>query len=393
MPAPRALLIFAVAALLTACDSQPQAALGIDAAESAVVSAQPADLHSRVSISEVAVNHAGSKNSYVVSWRSPAPVEVYVTTDPEATPADASRIGSGVSESPLRWTSPGAPERHYFLLVSENGSWTRAASRLLPLEGGRNFRDLGGYQTENGKTVRWGHVFRSGVMNDLTDADYDYLSSLGIGTVCDYRSKDERTSEPTQWRAGEVEYVTFPETDAGPDMSFMSALMAPDATPDSVTKAMADGYADIARQYRAAYTAMFDRLAQGEIPLAFNCSAGKDRAGLSAALLLTALGVPRDTVVADYALSESYVDYVSEFLEDADEAGSHGDDEEPSSAYAFLAELPLELLQPLMRSNPLYVETALSDLEAEHGSVMAFIRNELSVSDTELASIRSALLE
>ena len=62
--------------------------------------------------------------------------------------------------------------------------------RLLPLEGGQNFRDLGGYRTRDGRTVRWGMLFRSGAMDGLTAADYAYLGKIGIRTVCDFRSNE-----------------------------------------------------------------------------------------------------------------------------------------------------------------------------------------------------------
>lgn len=63
----------------------------------------------------------------------------------------------------------------------------QAHPRLLPLEGGQNFRDLGGYRTRDGRTVRWGMLFRSGAMDRLTAADYAYLGKIGIRTVCDFR--------------------------------------------------------------------------------------------------------------------------------------------------------------------------------------------------------------
>ena len=121
-------------------------------------------------------------------------------------------------------------------------------------------------------------------------------------------------------------------------------------------------------------------------PALYHCSAGKDRTGIGAALLLTALGVPRETVVADYALSEVYVDYMEAFA--GDEAAANED-----SPYAFLAKLPPELVAPLMRSDPFYIETALADIEEEYGSVMAFLKEEVDVTDEELASIRSQLLQ
>jgi len=71
--------------------------------------------------------------------------------------------------------------------------------RVLPLQGGQNFRDLGGYRTRDGRTVRWGLLYRSGSMHNLTAADYAYLRKLGIRTVCDLRSRTERDREPANW--------------------------------------------------------------------------------------------------------------------------------------------------------------------------------------------------
>jgi protein-tyrosine phosphatase len=185
-----------------------------------------------------------------------------------------------------------------------------------------------------------------------------------------------------------VDYVYFPDPASDPaDNYFTRVLFEPNVTPEMVADAMAKGYPAMAKEQAPAYSEMFDRLAAGEIPLAFNCSAGKDRAGTGAALLLTALGVPRETVVADYALSETYVDYMAEFT------GSAEDPISADSPYAYLAKMPPELLAPLMRSDPRYIETTFQTLEAEYGSVMNFIETELGVTEAELQSIRSTLLE
>ena len=94
-----------------------------------------------------------------------------------------------------------------------------------------------------------------------------------------------------------------------------------------------------------------------------------------------------DTVVADYALSEQFVDYVEEFRGGADEESAE------TGAYAFLSKLPLEILTPLMRSDPRYLETTLAWMDEEYGSVMDFIREELDVTSAELSAIRAQLLE
>jgi protein-tyrosine phosphatase len=91
--------------------------------------------------------------------------------------------------------------RPYFALRSQDGRVYRTAERLLPLEGGSNFRDLGGYPGAQGKYVRWGVLFRSAAMPKLTDADYSHLSALQIKSIVDLRSVDERQLAPTEWHA------------------------------------------------------------------------------------------------------------------------------------------------------------------------------------------------
>lgn len=358
-------------------------------------STESTDTQPIANVSSIEVLHGETPNDFELRWnvdQEDAGVSVFVSTDPQS--AAPTRIAENVTGGSFEWTAEGDPQRRYFT-VSGSGEAEDgivSAVRLLPLEGGRNFRDLGGYPTKDGKTVKWGHAFRSGVMHELTDADYDYLSGIGVKVICDFRESDERLREPTDWRAGAAEYLTFAdpeETDPAENPMF-AALLSPDSTADDVAAGMAQGYVDIAKGEVEGYTKMFDRLAAGHIPLAFNCSAGKDRAGTAAALLLTALGVPRAIVVEDYSLSDDYVDYMAEFLNDEARAEAMADPENP---YAFLFQLPPEKVAPLLASHPMYIEATFNALDEEYGSVMSFIQSELDVTDTELASIRSALLE
>ncbi|MEO1187440.1 MAG: tyrosine-protein phosphatase [Pseudomonadota bacterium] len=347
------------------------------------------------SVTDLEVLHGDTANEFGLTWSVDEPgagVSIFVSTS--SADAAPTLIAEDVVGGAFSWTAEGDPERRYFT-VSGSGEvrdGVTAAVRLLPLEGGRNFRDLGGYATSDGKTVKWGHAFRSGVMHELTDADYDYLSGIGVKVICDFRESDERLREPTDWRGGAAEYLTFadPAEEDPADNPMFAALLSPDSTADDVAAGMAAGYVDIAKGEAEGYTKMFDRLAAGDIPLAFNCSAGKDRAGTAAALLLTALGVPRETVVYDYSLSDDYVDYMAEFLNDEARAEAAAD---PDNPYAFLFQLPPEKVAPLLASHPMYIEATFDALDEEYGSVMRFIQTELEVTDAELAAIRTSLLE
>ncbi|MCB2107475.1 MAG: tyrosine-protein phosphatase [Rhodobacteraceae bacterium] len=329
--------------------------------------------------------------AYAVTWTAQGPVDVLLSGDPNAKPAKMTLVSDNDADGQYVATDLGKITRPYFYLRPENGEGVRVALRVLPLEGGRNFRDLGGYPTKDGRHVKWGRVFRSGMMANLTDADYKYLSALGIRVVCDFRSIEERATEPTKWRAKpKIEYMAWDYSDAsaGTEDQLRQMFAQPDLTPAKIAAVMAEVYPGIIEQHKDKYREMFDQLADGDIPLAFNCAAGKDRAGTAAALLLTALGVPHDIVVKDYALSEKVVDYDAAFAGD-----NMSEEEMAKNPYGFLAKLPKELRAPLMRSDPAYIERTFSYLDEQYGGVDRFIRVELDVDDMELARIRAALLE
>jgi protein-tyrosine phosphatase len=271
--------------------------------------------------------------------------------------------------------------RPYFYVATDGGAGVWTAERVLPLQGGRNFRDLGGYPTSDGRRVKWGKVYRSGSMAGLTEADYAYLSDLGVKVVCDLRTTEERRHEPNKWVAAQnIAYWTRDYSMSSGELGklFSGGRM----TPAQMKAAMTETYRTLPFEQAPAYREMFKRLAAGEVPLAFNCSAGKDRAGTGAALILTALGVPRETVVADYALSDKVVDFRKAFARDAEGA-------EPSP----FAKLPPEVVAPLLASDPDYIRAMFAAIERRHGSVDHYLQKELGVTTAELEAIRTRLLE
>ncbi|MEL6727030.1 MAG: tyrosine-protein phosphatase [Pseudomonadota bacterium] len=367
------------------------AVFGLAACGNSTPTSDPAPTAKLVSAEVV---NGDTANTYALSWSTEpagAPVTIEWATDPSFVAGEGATLSLDPDASKLTWTADGEAQRRYFQITPQNGDPIVVATRLLPLEGGRNFRDLGGYETEDGRTVKWGHVFRSGRMSGLTDNDYDYLSDLGITTICDFRDSDERLEDPTDWRAGDLDYQVFtdaPDHDPS-DNPMFAALLDPEATPEDVKNSMAEGYWEIALGEAEGYTKMFDELAAGRIPLAFNCSAGKDRAGTAAALILTALGVPRETIVHDYSLSDDYVDYMAEFMGPEARAAAA---ENPDSPYEFLFQLPPEKVAPLMASHPIYIESTFAELDKRYGSALAFIQTELDVSNSDLDRIRQQLL-
>ena len=178
---------------------------------------------------------------------------------------------------------------------------TQAPERRLPLEGASNFRDLGGYETEDGRTVRWRKVFRSGAMDRLSDGDLTQLHELGLRTICDLRHSEEQTIHPT--RVAPQAPPTIHSLPIRPRVAgnYRERIEAddPDAG-DLARDYMTEAYRCYVRDHAEAYRGLMQQLAEpANHPLVFHCAAGKDRTGFGAALILMTLGVPEETIFED----------------------------------------------------------------------------------------------
>lgn len=253
---------------------------------------------------------------------------------------------------------------------------TAAPSRLLPLQGGRNFRDLGGYRARDGRSVRWGRLYRSGSMAALTPADCELLAGFGIRLVCDLRTTAEREHAPSSWQNARAPRYW------GRDyaMSFGELRKLAEAGPltaDQLRATMTSAYRQLPFEQAPAYRELFRQLAGGELPMIVNCTAGKDRTGIAIALILTALDVPRDLIAEDYALSSALL------------AGHRFSDH----GSGMLGQLPPDAVRAIMGSDPAYLAAAFDAIEQRHGSVDAYLQDVLEAGPQALLAIRAALLE
>lgn len=258
---------------------------------------------------------------------------------------------------------------------------TADSARVLALEGVRNFRDLGGYATLDGRRVRWRRLFRSASLGSLTPRDHARLDGLGLRTVFDLRATDERAKEPVRWSGGRGPRLL--DHDYVLDLSALSRVLPrPDADVAAARGAFASLYAGLPSRFAAAYRALFAALLRGEAPLVFNCSAGKDRTGVGAALLLTALGVPRDTIVADYLLSNEHYRPGPEVA--AAMSGRHGD---------WLLALRPEMLQVMLTVDAAYLDAAFVAIERAHGSTDGYLESALGLDAEARAQLRRLYTE
>jgi len=262
-----------------------------------------------------------------------------------------------------------------------------AYDRLLPLQGGSNFRDMGGYFTSDGRQVRRGLLFRSAAMASLTEAGQEYLSAFDFQRVIDLRSNEERALYPNHWAAAH----DIPLSSHDYSMREIIEQIVDD---NGELQGMQALYRNFPQQLRPQMAQFFDAAVAGETPLVVNCSAGQDRTGLTSALLLIALGVPRDVVVQDYLQSTRYRRPAVE-RGDVDLAEAAKDN--------WFAKLMLRYqdgsgaeraAEPLLTDDGVpYLRFALDQIEQGYGSVERFLEQELSVDAADITTLRSRYLE
>lgn len=247
-------------------------------------------------------------------------------------------------------------KRSYFQLVT-SGSKAILSERHLPMTGGFNFRDLGGYKTKDNRYVKWGKIFRSDELHLLTPADLKYLESIPLVSIVDFRSEDEMQRAPDINPSSVKVNYAYPITPGN--------LMAVVAT--GIEKLTAEDAESLMREMNVLlvtetasivrYTAMFQLLQEDkDVPLMFHCSAGKDRTGMAAALILSALGVDEETILRDYMLSNTYL---------------------ADKYVKFKAKVPA--LSSLFEVNAQFLQAGFGRIKQDHGSVENFLTEVLNV--------------
>lgn len=262
------------------------------------------------------------------------------------------------------------------LIIYPKKNESLALERKIALEGAYNFRDLGGYQTQDGRSLRWKMLFRSDDLSELTDADLAALQTLNLHTVVDLRSprelrgKENRLPSGSTYRRIQV-YKREPFLDYFWVAFFQRHLLA---------SALGTNYIKLAETRAQTFGEAIRLTADsGNLPLVYHCSAGKDRTGIVCALILSLLGVPDKTIVADYSLSNlGFEHYYTEFIAE-DRLKGWG--------------VPYEEFQPLFVVQPDWMRNLLRHIHNKYGSAENYLLQKAGLTQQELDSIRGNLLE
>ncbi|GGW10226.1 protein-tyrosine-phosphatase [Streptomyces libani subsp. rufus] len=254
------------------------------------------------------------------------------------------------------------------------------------LAGVRNFRDVGGLPTVDGRRVRHGVLFRSGHLAHATQEDAAFLASLGLHTVFDFRNAADQKLEGPDVELPGVRNVNLPLSDPADGAEFWKMVREGDL---DQLRAILDGgkgearmiasYRKIVVDRTAEHSRVLHALADDSVPALMHCAAGKDRAGISIAVTLLALGVEREAIVADYLES----------------AAGHRRYKVRRSGSADTAYTPevMELLDPLFDARAEYLHAAFASIEERWGDVDTYLAQGLGLSAESRDRLRERLLD
>nr|WP_316627424.1 tyrosine-protein phosphatase [uncultured Brevundimonas sp.] len=249
--------------------------------------------------------------------------------------------------------------------------------RLLPLQGVQNARDIGGYRTVDGRTVKWDVIYRTGELSALTPDDVAFLRGHGLRAIHDLRTVEERRNHPTAWTGEGAPPITA--TDYTLDMLSFSDLFKDGVpTAERAREVFTASYPQLLRMQRPQHRALFADLLKGDGPILYHCTAGKDRTGMATALILSALGVPRQTILTDYELSNRYY---------RAQASATGAEADPGMS-AFL-QMPPDVRAVFMGVDARYLQAVFDLIDRDYGSVEIYLDRELDVDAADLQRLRT----
>lgn len=245
-----------------------------------------------------------------------------------------------------------------------------SAKRLVHMQGAINFRDAGGYATADGKHVVWGKVFRSGDISKLTDTDLQTFSGKKIHSVIDFRGNKESAAAPDKLPAGTAYVLSPAGSDSLPSMPQMIALIKQGGFLETMY-----GEGSI-KYYGDRYRPLFQQLLTlpDTAAILYHCTGGRDRTGMASALFLYVLGVPQQTIEADFTASNVYL------------APMH---QQMFAGLSKAAGIDPEQVKKEMELRPELLHSFFAAINNHYGSVENFMNKEMGIGPKDLAILKA----
>lgn len=267
--------------------------------------------------------------------------------------------------------------------------------RILEIEGVINFRDLGGYQTQDGRRVSWGKVYRSAQLDRMSEQGIKDMAALGIKTVVDLRFSEETKRYPTMLNAVPGATILSWHDEVAADNNAKSDLIKQSwkqglesNDPIRVKESMRLNYPVKLYSHGAIYKKMLLSLISQQTPLVFHCAAGKDRTGVAAALILSLIGASHDVIIEDYLLTQSATEGLLESFHAGGATGPQGNTDFQQK----LASYPRELIQPIFDADLSYITTLLEYVTEQYGGFKQYAFENLGLDQDNIDQLRKHLL-
>ena len=330
---------------------------------------------------EVTVVSDGEYLVFTNNFEHNCKIDVYYGYD-SSNSKQGKRFLLRMTERQMIIKNPDLNHRLFFLICPNEGKNYVISTRLVNLDGTDNFRDCGGYETIEGRRVKWGLLYRSDQLSNISEKDVALLENMRLKTRVDYRSKSEATAAPNKEISGANTYSLDPNA--------KTAQLAAGSIDDDENKSLLDllkehrfypeRYGDpeenMYKKYKKfihsdsskkAYRELIKLiLDEHNLPLVQHCRGGKDRTGFGAAIVLLALGVRKEYVIYDETLTNQY--RVEKNKRQMNLYKQYTKDEKT-----------LTLLSTLQQSKAIYMETAINEMKKTYGSVDSYLKDALGI--------------
>ena len=242
-------------------------------------------------------------------------------------------------------------------------------NRSFPLSGASNFRDLGGYIDHAGQMVAWRKLFRSDHLGLLSADDIAQINQLKVARVLDFRGATERTAQVCAIPGALVSSLAIEPT----VVQAIQALLenGNGIRPEDAVHLMQQTYRAFVHDNSPRFAELFAHLLEDDAPLVFHCTAGKDRTGFAAALVLRALGVPQAVVMQDYLLT-------NELFRPPELVGSYA---------------PKEVRDVIAQVQTGFLDAAFDAVNNSHGSIEQYLEKAMKLDAKQQRRLRALYLQ
>lgn len=319
------------------------------------------------------------KGNYILRWevypeKDNIPVEIFISDNDSIFPSSPAMTANSNDYIAIINNTSELPEKRKFFRLKVGGTMSDIISnRFFEMDSVQNFRDIGGYITNDNRSIRWGKLFRSGSLFQMTPHDSLEISNLDVKTIIDLRSEDVVRRAPDKYK--NAKNVWIPISMKGYSSISKKVLDGEFLRGDAIIYTQ-DTYKDMVNNFAEQYADFFDYLCdESNYPIIFHCYLGKDQTGLATYFLLRALGVPLDVIEEDYMISGIGIDR-SKLIKDADS----------------LSESRQEALTMLTKTDLSYLKYGISCIREKSGSVDNYMLNELRLTPEKRKKLKEILL-